>query len=407
MRALLIFLIACNSGAATTPDGNMPPGDAPPPITLTGTPILATAQLGTGEALIGTTADVLFNQVNGDTIFTPRLTQTTVNQITTGWVQAETTTQLAANIAGWGVGSAALDVSNKTRYMSMRAYQIDYYEDVDLTKPDKLAPPTAVYFVSRIYFGHSYEALFSGTESTFTAAVAATLPQASGSIQATAASDNLSATNVGRGLVPNSGTAIFAQSQGDVMANYMASGPSVPIFVEYRLIPGIAEPPGTQIPWSSPYSARIAIDEIDVFHNGSFLDASNTAWSVSTNCSINGAVVDQNDPVWTQSSVSAGGSDVNSDGSGPQDPNTGSPTSTYGRYASLAWSKSFPISTGNTLRCDVGGQRTDPSTPVELPNVAIVVPVDVTTDVDDRAGNYDTGNRLDYQLHYTVTYTAN
>src|SRR5258708_4451040 len=108
MRSLLAcVLIACNGGAATTAAGNTP-RDAPP-ITLTRTPILATAQLGTGEALIGTTADTLFNQVNGDTIFTPRLTQTTVNQITTGWVQAETTTQLAANIAGWGVGSAALD----------------------------------------------------------------------------------------------------------------------------------------------------------------------------------------------------------------------------------------------------------------------------------------------------------
>ena len=39
------------------------------------------------------------------------------------------------------------------------------------------------------------------------AAVAATLPNASGSIQATAQSDNLMATNVGRGLVPNDGTA--------------------------------------------------------------------------------------------------------------------------------------------------------------------------------------------------------
>jgi hypothetical protein len=389
----------------------MSPDAAAPPITLTGTPIVATAQLGTGEALIGTTADSIFNQVNGDAIFDLRsdangAVHTTVNQITTGWIQAENTNQLAANIAGWGVGSAALGADNTTRYMSMRAYNVDYYEDVDLTKVDKQAPANAVYFVSKIYFGHSYEALFSGDQSTFTAAVAATLPQASGSISDTAHSDNLMSSNVGRGLVPTNGDAIFAQSQSDVMASYMASGPSVPIFIEYRLIPGAAEPPGTDIPWSSPFKATIAIDEIDVFHNGAFLDASNTAWSVSTNCSINGAIVDQNDPVWTQDSVSAGGTSVSDDGTGPQDPNTGDPSSTYGRYASLPWSKTFPISTGNTLRCDVGGQRTDPSTPVTLPNVAIEVPVDTSTNVDGYIGNYDTGNHLDYLVHYTVTYTG-
>src|SRR5262249_6114566 len=156
---------------------------------------------------------------NGDAIFAPRIDHTPVDQITIGWVQAETTKQLAANLKGWGLGSAALDVQNKTRYMSMRAYQIDYFEDVDLTMPGKVASPSAVYFVSRIYFGHSYEALLSGTESTFTAALAASLPQAQGSIQATAQSDHLTATNVGRGLVPTNGMAIFAQSQSDVMSS--------------------------------------------------------------------------------------------------------------------------------------------------------------------------------------------
>ncbi|HUJ59991.1 MAG TPA: hypothetical protein VLX92_15910 [Kofleriaceae bacterium] len=408
---LLAALAACNSSPHAAADAGGS-GDAGPPVVLTGTPVVATAQLGTGDALLGTTADVVFDQVNGDTIFRARsngtgLVQTPVDQIMVGWVQAETTNQLAANIAGWGLTEAALGADNTTRYMSMRAYQIDYYEDVDLTMPDKTAPPTAVYFVSKIYFGHSYEALFSGSESTFTAAVAATLPEASGSIMATAQSDNLMATNVGRGLVPTSGDAIFATSQSDVMADYTASGPSVPIFIEYRLVPGVAEPPGTTIPWQSAEKATIAIDEIDVFHNGAYLDLSNTAWTISASCSINGAVVDQNDPVWTDGSVTAGGSTVNEDGTGPQDPDTADPTSTYGRYAGLPWQKALPVADGNQLECDLAGERTDTSTPVALPPVVIDQTVDTASNVDGRAGNYDTGTSLDYQVHYTITYSAN
>ncbi len=404
-RSFVILLAAgCGGGnsSANSPDAAAMPDAGS--IVLTGTPILATARLGTGEALLGTTVDATFNQVNGDAIFAPRTVHTPVEQVMTGWVQAETTKELAANVAGWGLTSAALDAGNSTRYMSMRAYQIDYYEDVDLTAVRATAPGPAVYFISKLYFGHSYEALFSGDSSQFTAAVAATLPQASGSISAKAQADHLMATNVGRGLVPNGGDAIFAASPSDVMSAYSASGDAVPIFVEYRLVPGVAEPEGTTIPWQSASHATIAIDEVDVFHNGAFLDATNTAWTVSVNCSVNGALVDQNDPLWTQSSVSAGGSHVDPGGSGPQDPNTGDPTSTYGRYAGLPWSRTFPVAAGNHLECDLSGTRTDPSTPVALPPVPIAIDVDTASNVDGRAGNYDTGNRLDYQVHYTVTY---
>jgi hypothetical protein len=85
---------------------------------------------------------------------------------------------------------------------------------------------------------------------------------------------------------------------------------------------------------------------------------------VEGHCFVNGAQVSQNDTVSEQSSVSAGGTDVNQGGTGPQDPNTGDPTSTYGRYAQLPFNRSVPIGDGNTLRCDLAGERTDPSTPV-------------------------------------------
>ncbi|HEY0250375.1 MAG TPA: hypothetical protein VGC41_02570 [Kofleriaceae bacterium] len=415
MRSLFLVLACCNSSPHASPDAAPPPeiDAAPPQVVLVGTPILATAQLGTGETALGTTVDKDFAQVNGDTIFQPRndgmggVAHTAVEQLSVGWVQAETTNQLAANIAGWGLTSAALDVGNTTRYMSMRAYQIDYYEDVDLTQLGTTAPPSAIYFVSKIYYGHSYEALFSGSSSTFTAAVAATLPQASGSISATASSDHLMASNVGRGLVPTSGDALFAASSSDITSKYSSSGPAVPIFIEYRLVPGAVAPPGDMIGWTSSHTATFAIDEVAVFHNGSFLDASNTAWRLAATCSVNGAIVDQDDVVWTSPSVSAGGTTVDAGGAAPQDPDSGSPTGTYGRYAGLVWKRQFPVNDGNQLECDLTGERTDPATSVPLPPVTAKTTVDVATPVEGWPGNYDAGNRLDYRIHATVTYSAN
>lgn len=96
---------------------------------------------------------------------------------------------------------------------------------------------------------------------------------------------------------------------------------------------------------------------------------------------------------------------MNPDGvTGPQDPNTAKPSSTYGRYAGLNWSNTFPVANGDKIVCTVSGQRTDTNPSVQLPPVPITVTVDSSTPVDGRAGNYDTGTRLDYQLHYTVTY---
>ncbi len=378
-------------------------------IVLTGTPILATAPLGSSEALLGTTVDLNFNQVNADVVFHARTDGSTVAHISSsafqfGWVQALTSKELAANVKGWGLTSAALEASNTTRYMSMRANQVDYFEEVDLTRPGTAAPNSAVYFVSKLYYGHSYEALFQADQTTLTASVAADLKASSGSINAKATQYNLQESNVGRGLAPKSGDAIFAASAADVMKNYSATAEAaVPIFIEYRLVPGAVETPGTSIAWASSIKPTIHIDEVDIFHNGAYLDASNTKWAISVTCKLNGATAVLNDAVWSQSSVTAGGSTVTTAANTPQDPNTANPTSTYGRYAGLTWSRTVPAAAGNVLECALGGQRLDTSTPVDLPPVAISVTIDSVA-TSGFAGNYDTGNRLDYLVHYSVTY---
>jgi len=82
----LVGVLGCSSSSSPATDG--PAGDAGP-IVLTGTPIVATAKLGTGETLLGTTADMIFDQINGDAIFAPRkdasgnYVQTRVDQVMT------------------------------------------------------------------------------------------------------------------------------------------------------------------------------------------------------------------------------------------------------------------------------------------------------------------------------------
>src|SRR5450432_744648 len=69
-RWLTLLLLGCNNPhPAAVVDAGGPPADAPPAVILVGTPILATAQLGTGDALLGTTVDATFAQINGDAIF--------------------------------------------------------------------------------------------------------------------------------------------------------------------------------------------------------------------------------------------------------------------------------------------------------------------------------------------------
>lgn len=104
--------------------------------------------------------------------------------------------------------------------------------------------------------------------------------------------------------------------------------------------------------------------------------------------------------------MTAGGTSVNPDGvTQPRDPNTGNASSTYGRYAGLAWSRTFSVAAGQRLECVLSGQRTDRTPPIALPTIPLVVPsVDTTRPVNGWAGNYDSGNNLDYLVHYTVSY---
>lgn len=74
------------------------------------------------------------------------------------------------------------------------------------------------------------------------------------------------------------------------MTNYSTLGPSVSIYVEYRLVPGATAPVPAQIGWAAAVHARVSVTELDVFHSGAFLDASNTAWAVLADCKVNGVV---------------------------------------------------------------------------------------------------------------------
>lgn len=391
--------LGCQDGEPVNPpDGR--------PIVLTGPEIIATAPAGIGHLTLGMPVDENFNQIGGESLFETAPQSSPQNAFQFQWVKAESSRELAANFRGWQL-TGDFDLNTSTRYMSMRANQTDYYEEVDLAKPAATAPNGAVYFVWKIYYGHSYEALFSADQTVFTSGVAAQLALAQGSISAKATELNLQQTNVGRGLVPNSGTAIFAQDAAEVQANYSASPDSaVPIFVGYRLVPNAVLPEAAPIPWQGAIHPTLRITEIDVFHNGAVLDASNTAWDLWATCRLGGAVLVDGEAVWSHPEVSAGGSDVNPDGvTPPQDPNVNDPTTTYGRNAGLSWSHTFSVASQNVISCVIEGERNDVDPAVPLPPVLIEFAVDETQPIAAGiAGNYDVGTNLDYAVQYSVSY---
>jgi hypothetical protein len=145
--------------------------------------------------------------------------------------------EFAANASAWGV-VGSLGTSSTQRYASYRAISIRDVYEIDDTTAMRQAPKGAVYYPARIYYGHLYEVVLSGSEDTFDVGVAAQLGVFSGGIDRFAKQNNLKLQAIGRGLKPTTGKAIFARTQEEIEKNYGADGQdAVPILVEWRVIP--------------------------------------------------------------------------------------------------------------------------------------------------------------------------
>ena len=240
-----------------------PPRDPPKPRTPTrtrprptpppGKAFIAAAPQGMSLNDLGKpyTADfVRLQGKEGQSLFPsasrPRATEQ--GRVDHAFVFADSQMKLGANASGWGVSLEA-GMATSQRYGSYRAMQIKKVHEIDDTTDPRPTPAHAVYYPWRIYVGHSYEMLFSGSADTFHVGVQATMPFFSGGIEEFSSRYNLQGRFVGHGLKPKTAGAIFATTPEAIMANYETSGKPVPILVEWREIPGRRGRQG-KIEWS-------------------------------------------------------------------------------------------------------------------------------------------------------------
>jgi hypothetical protein len=158
---------------------------------------------------------------------------------------------LYAQASAWGFGGIESMTSSGSRYAVYRAMIISDVYEIDDTTLMRKAPKDAVYYPARIYFGHVYEVVVSGSESSFDTSIAAEFGIFGGSIDDFVYRNKLSVKASGRGLKPTTGKAIFARTEFDIEQSYSASQEdAVPILVEWQVIPG-REEPNKKIAWKS------------------------------------------------------------------------------------------------------------------------------------------------------------
>jgi hypothetical protein len=114
--------------------------------------------------------------------------------------------------------------------------------------PNRL-PPEAKWYVSKIYYGSTYDEVVFGQATTFTPSVGANFLSWGGSLSGFVAQNHLQTTMVIRGMRPNNGAAIFSQNVAEAARNFTTEGGEVPILVEYKTVPNIPPPPRRHIDW--------------------------------------------------------------------------------------------------------------------------------------------------------------
>jgi hypothetical protein len=173
---------------------------------------------------------------------------------------------LAATVRSWGLNS---DAGRSRRFASYRAEQLTEIHAVDDMSPPRTAPATAMYYLAKVYYGRSFEVRLSGEERQFHSGLAGTFLSGKfeGDLKTFAEKNRLEFTAVGRGLKPRSGAAIYAKQPSEIEANYTVDGTiTVPVAVEYRLIPGRALPAVDPIAWRKQARYRIELSAVEAHH---------------------------------------------------------------------------------------------------------------------------------------------
>lgn len=231
--------------------------------------------------MVGAGASTLFPQA-GAPIVMPMNTMQHDQEL------VETTEQLKAAL-NYYVVSGGLGRDQSRRHAIYRALQVrELYELRDNT-PMRKPPPGAVYYPWRIYMGHSYTEVLEGDERSFNAHVGATFLKFGGEAGAFTRAHSLQARQLGKGLVPIDGRAIFAQGPAEIATTYRAEGPAVPIVVEYRQIPN-TQTDDAAIEWLQPKTVHVRFINIGIQQTGAAMYDYAT-WDMSFQCALNGQQV--------------------------------------------------------------------------------------------------------------------
>jgi hypothetical protein len=225
--------------------------------------IITTAPEGMTAADLGRPFDASFQPLAGSgPLFKPKPRESyPVFRHSVALVEDQVT--LAATMRSWGLTS---DAGRSRRFASYRAEQITDIQSVDDMVPPQAAPSTAMYYLAKVYYGRSYEVRLSGDEGQFTSNLAGTFlsGKLDGGMKGFAEKNRLEFTAVGRGLRPKSGAAIYAKDPSEIEANYTVEGSTtVPVEVEYRLIPGHALPDVQPIAWHKLLRYRVELSAIE------------------------------------------------------------------------------------------------------------------------------------------------
>lgn len=263
-----------------------------------GAPRTIRAAAPQGLAVLGAPYDAQFQPMSQESLFRkvdqPR--EQVLNEMRHDRVVIESAEDLRANASAWSFLSLGGGIDFSRRFAAFRAYQLALVAEIDDSTRMTPPPPGAVYYLWRVYLGHAYEEVVSGNARDFNLNARIDFGIATGNITDFVKRHRLETHSLGRGLVPANGQAIFANSSAEIQAGYSASGPPVPILVEYRQIPG-TNADLTRFGWAPPLGARIRFTRLHVREDGTW---GSTPWTLEAACSVNDREVEiANRSVWT------------------------------------------------------------------------------------------------------------
>jgi hypothetical protein len=298
------------NGSTNGAQGGPAFAEAPPGKTIT-----ADAPLGFDPTMLGLPLDGNFRAPASPQKLFPygQLVEVTAARFTSDQKLVSTAEELSANAQAWGVLDVGMASAQRDRYAYFRAVQVTTAWELRTNGPMLPAPPWAVYYASKVYFGRSYVEVVRGDENSFNARVGAhflTVPVGV-SIRSFVGQHRLTSHRAGVGFTPKGGDdkAIFARTEQEIEAAYVP-GPPVPIAVEYTQLPH-AQPNGTII-FPEPRRVVVRFETMHVGSTGSMLrDYSN--WTLFGDCSVEGPPdTDLDEPAtrsqpFLQQRISAGG----------------------------------------------------------------------------------------------------